>query len=177
MASLEDLRKKLEQLQVDLPAVLLQAATTVSMGGKALAERTIKDKGFGAMYSTEKVPAWFMEGKELNASGSNFIDEKIKKNEETNWKEFRGVQGLQINYVDLSYSNEMWCGMFPQEAYQSGTKFIAPLAHNNRAGQDKMNWNKKRYGDFIGKALKGNMDIMAKASIDEIMRFIEDSNL
>lgn len=172
MASLEDLKKKLIDIRNDLPNIMLEAATSMSLTGKALAEREIKDQGFGEMYSNTKVPAWFMTGKELNAGGRTFIERKKAEKEPTNWKEFREAQGLQSGYVDLSYSNEMWSGMFPQKPYQAGTLFIAPLGHNNRAGQDKMNWNRDRYGDFMGKALRSKHDQMAEVATAEIVRLI-----
>lgn len=175
MASLEDLKAKLEAIQADMPAMLLQVATVVSLTAKALAETTIQNKGFGAMYSDTKVPAWFMTGKELSGAGKAFIEKKEEENEYTNWKEFREAQGLQTNFVDLTYSVEMWSGMFPKDPIQNGTKFLAPLGHNNTAGQDKMNWNRKRYGDFIGKALAGeNFDTMGKTAIDEFSRLIKE---
>lgn len=180
MASIDDLRSKLEAIKNDLPNILLEVATTVSLTAKALSERTIKDKGFGEMYSNTKVPAWFMSGKELNASGAAFIakKKKAKKGENfTNWKEFREAQGLQTGHVDLTYSGKMWAGMFPQEAYQKGDMFIAPLGHNNREGQKEMNWNRERYGDFIGKALKGkNQDAMTDIAASEIFRLLKEKH-
>lgn len=177
MATIKDLIEKLEKVKSELPTYLLEVATSVSLTGKALSERTIKDKGFGEQYSESKVPAWFMDGKELNAGGKSFIKNKKKQNEPTNWKEFRAAQGLETVFVDLSYSNEMWSGMFPQEAYQEGNKFIAPLGHNNRTGQNKMNWNRDRYGDFIGKAITGdNFDKMAEVAVDEVYRLIIERN-
>ena len=173
MNTLADLRAKFRDIQNDLPNILKDVATTVSLTGKAIAERTIKDRGFGEQYSNTKVPAWFMDGKQLNASGSNFIAGKKKAGELTNWKEFREAQGLQTGHVDLSYANEMWAGMFPQDAYQNGNLFISPLGHNNKAGQNKMNWNRDRYGDFIGKVLRGSVfDEMGEMAIEETMRLI-----
>lgn len=177
MRTLADLKARLQDIQNDLPNIMKEVATTVSLSGKAIAERAIKDKGFGEQYSNTKVPAWFMDGKELNASGSTFIARKKKaktpSDRLTNWKEFREAQGLQTGHVDLSYANEMWSGMFPQETYQKGTLFIAPLGHNNRAGQNKMNWNRDRYGDFIGKVLTGsNFEQMAEIAVEETLRLI-----
>jgi hypothetical protein len=181
MPTLEELRAKLHTIRDQIPSILLEVATSVALTGKALSERTIKDKGFGEMYSSNKVPAWFMTGKELNATGAAFIDKKLKgktKEEQlTNWKEFRAAQGLQTGYVDLSYDNEMWSGMFPRDAYQKGTEYLAPLAHNNTEGQNKMNWNRDRYGDFIGKVLSGeNFDIMGNVAIEEFTRLAFERN-
>lgn len=177
MAELSDLRAKLEQIRNELPETLKEVATSVSMAGKALAERTIKDRGFGEMYSNTKVPAWFLTGKELNAAGSAFTKRKIKAKEKTNWKEFREAQGLQTGHVDLTFSGKMWAGMFPGEVRESGGRVIAPLGHNNREGQDEMNWNRDRYGDFIGKVLTGeNYERMAKIAVDETIRLIAEKH-
>lgn len=188
MPSLADLKDKLQGVKDQLPEILLEAATSVSLAGKALAERTIKDKGFGEKYSQQEIPVWFLEGKELNAAGSAYIKSKKNgkgknKNPEAdgmgNWEEFRKAQGLQTGFVDLSYSNEMWSGMFPRDAFQKGTQYIAPLAHNNKAGQEKMNWNRERYGDFVGKALTGdNTNVLGEVAVDEVYRLIiQKSNL
>lgn len=178
---MDDLRQSIDQLKQlrenilsELPAV----ATAVSMAGKALAERTIKDKGFGKLYSEKKVPAWFMKGKELNASGASYISGLIKKGTEqkpalTNWKEFRSVQGLQTDHVDLTYSGKMWAGMFPQEPVLAGYKIIAPLGNNTIEGRDKMNYNFSRYGDFIGATLTGdNADKMREVVASEMARIM-----
>lgn len=198
MPTLADLKKKLQEMQQKVPAIMLEAATSVSLAGKALAERTIRDKGFGEQYSKEKIPVWFLKGKELNAAGKQYIESreelpkkkrKLKTIEQItekdladgmgSWGDFRKAQGLQTSFVDLGYSNEMWRGMFPREAFQQGSRYIAPLAHNNKAGQDKMNWNRDRYGDFIGKVLTGdNFTAMGNVAVDEVYRLLlENSDL
>lgn len=195
MPTIAELKEKLQNVKANLPQYLLEAATSVSLTGKALAERTIKDKGFGEQYSQQEIPVWFMEGKELNAAGKTYIESKKPKKGKVkqkklediterdlvdgmgNWGEFRKAQGLQAGFVDLSYSNEMWSGMFPREAFQKGTQYLAPLAHNNKEGQNKMNWNRDRYGDFIGKTLTGdNFEKMAEVAVDEVYRLIIERN-
>lgn len=173
---LAELRKKLEAFRDDMDRDLLELATTISITGKALANRTIVDKGIGYTYSKNPVPAFFMHGKELNASGASFIERLNKKSTKalTTWGEFRAAQGLQNNHVDLTYTGKMWSGMFPKEAYKQGNKYIAPLGHNNREGQNEMNWNKARYGDFIGKALKGdNLETIGKMAHEELINILK----
>ena len=51
MASLRDLINNLKDIEEALPEVLKQSATVMAHDGKALAERIIKDKGFGEVYS------------------------------------------------------------------------------------------------------------------------------
>lgn len=189
MPTLDELKAKLERISREAPEKLLDVATVVSLTGKALAERTIKDKGFGETYSQNPIPVWFFSGKELNQKGNAYIEEKQGRGKKKKkgqvefdglgtWEEFRAAQGLQTKHVDLTFSGKMFAGMFPQEPYQSGTLFIAPLGHNNREGQDTMNWNQERYGDFVGKVLRGeNFDAMANVAVDEIMRILIEPNL
>lgn len=171
---------KLEEFRDMLPTVLPDVATSVSMAGKALAERVIKEKGFGKTYSTTKVPAWFMGGKELNGKGLTYLSnlkERATDEEpaETNWGEFRAAQGLQTDHVDLSYTNKMWAGMFPQEVQVNLFEYVAPLGNNTTEGQNKMNWNYERFGDYIGKVLTGdNRDIMYDVAYDELVRLMDD---
>lgn len=178
---LQILINQLKAVRDELPAVLSDAATSMSMTAKALAERTIKDKGFGDEYSLSQLPLWFLKGKQLNNRGIKYIEQQYKdasKSKEAptgNWREFRQAQGLQTNYVDLTYSGKMWAGMFPQEVQVDGYKYIAPLGNNSQEGQDKMNWNYERYGDFIGATLTGeNFDLLVQVGIDEIVRLLNE---
>lgn len=175
MESSEDLRNKIIQLKENIATILGPAATTVTLTGKALAERTIKQRGFGAQYQETAVPAWFNKGKGLNKKAEKRIQDE-NDNEEggwLSWKEIRKEAGLQTDYVDLSYSNEMWRGMAPQQPYLENNMLIAPLAHNNTEGQNKMDWNRDRYGNFIQKVLEGeNEELMAQVGVEESTKII-----
>src|SRR5699024_3968291 len=175
MASFKDLRSKLERIKSEIPAVLDDVAEIVSNTAKGVAERAIKDQGFGEYYREVKVPAWFLTGKELNQDGAAFINKKKEKKELTNWKELREAQGLQTGHVDLTYSEEMWRGMFGAPAVREGDRHISYLGHNNKEGQNKMNWNRDRYGDFIRKVLTGDrFDVLIDTAKEEIIRLIKE---
>lgn len=177
---LSEMIAKLEEFRDMLPTVLPDVAVSVSLAGKALAERIIKEKGFGETYSTVKVPAWFMNGKQLNGKGVTYLAGLKKKATEaepaeTNWGEFRAAQGLQSDHVDLSYTNKMWAGMFPEQVQVNLFEYIAPLGNNTTEGQNKMNWNFERFGDYIGKVLTGdNRDIMYDVAYDELVRLMDE---
>lgn len=180
----------LKQFRDELPQVLPAVATSVSMTGKALAERTIKDRGFGKEYSRVEVPAYWFYGKWINNRGRDFlysnkgdtgskkkvedITEKDLINGTTTWGKFRNAQGLQDKYVDLTYSGKMWAGMFPQEVEVNLFMYTAPLGNNTIEGQNKMNWNYARYGDYIGDVLQGdNFDLMQQVGYDEFIRIMD----
>lgn len=178
---IQELINQLKRLRDELPTVLPAIATSMSLTAKAIAERTIKDKGFGDEYSLSQLPIWFLKGKQINNKGVKYI-EKIEKEARKsgepatgNWREFREAQGLQTKHVDLTYSGKMWAGMFPQDVIVEGYKYIAPLGNNTIEGQEKMNWNFERYGDFIGATLTGdNLDAVYKVGIDELIRLLDE---
>lgn len=154
MPDFRDIKKRFDEIREAVKAQLPTIATQLTLSAKALAERRIKDQGFGEMYSINKIPAWFLHGKELNKGGSTFLEGLSKKGIKlTNWGEFRAAQGLPTDHVDLSYTNKMWANMQPQEPTEENGIVSAPLAATNAEAQNKMNWNKERYGDFIGRAL------------------------
>lgn len=176
MATLKDLNTQLERMKEAITQELPGIVTTVVVTAKALAEREIKENGFGATYSRGKYPAFFLYGKQLNQKGESFLKahgvntegkqtDKVQKGKKdtkraltyaerlTNWAEFREAQGLQVEHVDLSYSNKMFANMGPGEPEISGTKVTVLLGATNQEAQKKMNYNFIRYGNFIQKAL------------------------
>ena len=181
MSDLSELIKRLKAFRDAIPDVMPQVATSVSMSAKALAERTIKDKGFGKTYSTTEVPAFLFYGKELNKRGKTYIETLEKNADEenpatTNWGEFRAAQGLQNKFVDLTYSGKMWSSMFPQDVQVDLFRYVAPLGSTNKEGQNKMNWNYDRYGDFIYDTLKSTDadDVLHDIAYDELVRLLDE---
>lgn len=178
---IRQLIENLKKIEDGLDQVLRDSASIMAQDAKSLAERIIKDKGFGARYSTKKVPAFFFYGKELNAKGKSYIDNLIDTPTEskeiedgTNWGEFRNAQGLQTNHVDLAYSTRMWKGMRPDEPQKEGSRYFCFMGHNDREGANKMNWNFARYGDFLGKALDGQEDILREVAEENIKVLLDE---
>lgn len=174
MAELAELVNRLKSFRDKLPEVLPEIATLVSLSGKALAERTIKDKGFGKLYSNNDIPAFFLKGKEINARGRSYLDQASKDDKGVSWGDFRQAQGLQNKFVDLTYSGKMWAGMFPGEVQVNLFTYIAPLGNNTTEGQKKMNWNRERYGDFIGQVLTGdNLEALKRVGYEELVKVMD----
>lgn len=199
MPDINALKEKLKQIEEAVLQKAPEIAITLTLSAKALAERNIKDKGFGYKYSQNKIPAWFLHGKELNQKGTKFLQDRgvdagtgaqgepkkkrRKKGETaepgqfdktTNWAEFRSAQGLQNAFVDLSYSNKMFANMQPIRVEQKGDLYLAPLGATNTEAQDKMNWNRDRYGDFIGKALtEEDRNTLTDVVVGEVVAIID----
>lgn len=192
MSDLTELIKKFKAIRDAIPETMPAVATSVSMAGKALAERQIKEMGFGKKYSTTPVPAFFFYGKELNKRGVTYLEgleskgSKGKKkiediteadllDGETTWGDFRAAQGLQNKFVDLTYSGKMWASMFPRDVETTLFKYVAPLGSTNIEGQNKMNWNYERYGDFVYQSLQGDAeDILYNLAYDELTRLLDE---
>lgn len=184
MANLQDFKNYLQRLREAVEEKLPDIAETIALSAKAIAERRIKDEGFGKSYSTNPIPVWFLSGKELNASGLKYIDANKKGSKKRGkpagdgtgtWGEFRAAQGLQNSFVDLSYSNKMWANMQPVAIVREGSVVYARLGGTNTEAQNKMNWNRDEYGDFIGAALKPeDQDTLAEIGFEEIGKIIEN---
>lgn len=176
-AGIQELRDKLRALQSNLEGSLLLAAERVADVARVLAERNAHEQGFGAQYSKNEVPAFWFEGKELNAGGRSAIEKAKKANNGLlSWGGFREAQGLPVAFVDLTYSGEMWRGMRVVEVRREGDKFVARLGHTNKEGQNKMNWNAARYGGFFLKLLtQTNRDFLAKYAADETVKAIKQT--
>jgi hypothetical protein len=203
MADIVEFKWRLQQIREALREHLPNIATTLALTAKALAERNIKEKGFGVLYSNNKVPAWFLHGKELNQKGTKFLADRgvnpstgaqgggkkkrrKKKGDpdpgyfdkETNWKEFRAAQGLQTAFIDLSYSNKMWANMQVVQVITEALIVKALLGATNREAQNKMNWNRENFGDFIRKALSdADGKILGDLVISELDKVIQQFKL
>lgn len=202
MADLSDFKLKIQEMRDAVTARLPAIAETLTLTAKGLAEREIKEQGFGAMYSQNKIPAYFLHGKELNARGKKFLSDRGVKDDGTkgeakkkrrkskgdpdpgtfdtltNWSEFRAAQGLQVDHVDASYSNKMWANMGPVRIEERGNTVVALLGATNEEAQKKMNYNYERYGDFIRKGITAEGgQILGDVVITEIEKVIDQFKL
>lgn len=161
-----------EAIENGLPIIMQEAAQMA----RVLAERNIVEKGFGETYSTNEVPAFFFLGKELNEKGEKAIKDAQKSKKGLTWGAFREAQGLQSNHVDLHYSNEMFRGLSVTQVYRNGNKFFAVLGSTTETGKQKMEWNFKRYGDFLTKSLGDKeREILADLANEGIAEIIKNN--
>jgi hypothetical protein len=196
MASTNDLKGKFAEIKARLVNQLPEIAATLAVSAKAVAERRILSEGFGRTYSENRIPAWYLDGKELNAAGTVYLKNKKKQDQKNthvqdgvtffpqdygvNWKEFRNAQGLPTEHVDLHYSNRMFSNMnVAHFQYSSdGTHVIAFLGATNIEDQKKMDYNRDRYGDFIRQSIsKEDDDALRTVAGDEVRKIINGVNL
>jgi hypothetical protein len=84
MPDINALKEKLKQIEEAVLQKAPEIAITLTLSAKALAERNIKDKGFGYKYSQNKIPAWFLHGKELNQKGTKLQGREPRANPKRN---------------------------------------------------------------------------------------------
>lgn len=169
MANIEELRERIKAVRQQVFDKLPELAIQNTILAKALIEKNVRDVGFGAEYSGTAIPAFFFKGRELNKQGEAFIEEKIEADENMTWADLRRAQGLPTDHVNLSYTNKMWAGMGPQTPVYKDGVIVSNLGGNTQEVVDKMNWNKARYGDFLGKVLtQKEVEILTQVLIDEL---------
>lgn len=169
MPDINDLRARLLKLKQEIQQALPDIALTNTITAKALVERKIREVGFGAKYSNNKLPAWFFLHKEKSKAGEAYIKSKIKDKERMNWSDLRQAEGLPVDHVDLSFTNKTWAGLGPQQPYFEGDIIICRLGGNTVEVVNKLNYNRIRYGDFFGKVLgKKEVDILTTSVLAQI---------
>lgn len=174
MADIEDFKEALRRIEAEFLAAMPAIMQDYAYEARVLAERNILERGFGENYSTTEVPAFFFYGKQINAQGKQIVEKKKKEKEGLSWSAFKAAQGLPVDHVTLSYSNEMWRGLSVLEVRRDGDRFIAYLGGNNKDAQQKLNWNYARYGDFVKKGLSADdFEYLNNQAGDKIMKIIK----
>lgn len=183
MPDISELLRQIKQAKADFKNALPELAVLNAIEGKGLAKRKIREVGFGAKYSNNRVPAWYFLGQELNNAGLKYLERKAKADEKNakvvdgekvyaddagvTWAEFRQAQGLQVDHVDLGYSNKMWAGLVPEAPYYEGGDIVCQLAGNSIEVINKLSWAFQNYGDFFSKVLtEKEINILAASLAD-----------
>lgn len=189
MPDISELLTHIRQAKADLKNALPELATMNALNGKALAERKIREVGFGAKYSNNRVPAWYFIGEHKSKAGEDYIlkkqayDEKNAKivdgekvyadDAGVTWAELRQAEGLQSDHVDLGFTNKMWAGLLPEAPYYEGGKIVCQLAGATVEVINKLSWNFQHYGDFFSKVLtETEINIMALALAEKVKEIL-----
>ncbi len=124
----------------------LAIAETMAITGKSLVQDRIQKEGLpGEKYSTNETPTWFMKGKEINQRGRKYVEE----NKTGTWGGFRQAQGLQSDYVDITYTGRMFGGIRPIQRLTAGNTYRIVMGGTDKEVDEKLYYNTERYGDFL----------------------------
>jgi hypothetical protein len=101
----------------------------------------------GASYSTNRLPAYYLKDKELNASGLAYFQKHTKDRDGVTWGEFRQAQGLQASHVDLTFSGRMLGGwVVLQRTAEGQARFVARTGGSDASIDAKLYYQVERYG-------------------------------
>lgn len=162
-----NLNNAIDQSVAEMEPVMVEAA----LNAKAILVRRIQRQGFSAKYSSKEVPTYLLKGftgkngvvyppRYLNNSGKAFLEAEEKKQYEENkrsngnframvtWASLRGAQGIQVQFVDLTYSGKMFQNWRLPGSYREGLKVGGFVGGTDDETKKKLKWNKSRYPEF-----------------------------
>lgn len=119
MADTAEIRSKVQRARAAIIAALEPEALRAGADAAALVENRIVDKGEKAdgsrlsPYSTKPAPAFFYFGRSRNNAGENAIRKKAKAKQPVSYREFRQINGLNVEHKSLEFTGEMWQGFGP----------------------------------------------------------------
>lgn len=128
-------------------AILMEMSAN---NGFALVSNRIQSEGIaGKSYSTNKLPTYYFQDKELNAGGRSLIVSAKKSGEGIDYKSWREANGLQTTFIDLSYTNRMWQDIGIIATFKTGDSYTVTVGGKDQETKDKLDWNTQRFGDFL----------------------------
>lgn len=148
MLTVLDAIKRVEQFEKELISSMPAISTDVAGAFVVAKIEQIRKVGIGN-YSPKLYGAHRLIGKELNSAGKTFIEQKMKKNERTNWAQLRAAQGLQVGFVDVHYSGQMLNSTGIYEQKKVSNIFYSVIGARNDEAKKKMYRNMVRYGRFL----------------------------
>lgn len=174
MRSVRDHIARLQALRSALPAIAETVARVSAESAVAVVKnRSIQEgidrdgrPGNKAKYSDKRVPSYWLQGKELNQAGRDYL----KQNALANWYGLRQAQGLPSDKVNLSYSNQMWKQYGVIRVTVRGAGFVAEVGISG-SRSDVFEQNEKQYGQFW-KPLPDELDQISQDRRREFFDFI-----
>mgnify|MGYP003394339606 CR=1 FL=1 len=111
--------------------------------------QTGKDKDGDRLpgYSTAQVPKYWFHGRSRNTGADARV--RASKKKTLSYSEFRSLNSLQTNHVDLYFTGEMW-----RETGVTVEKRLFRATHVRIQGKtpeaaQKVEWNSARYGNIL----------------------------
>jgi len=147
------LLKRLRDVRANILTDGLEVAKSMALNQKALVVRRLQSEGIaGQQYSDKGVPAYLIEKSgyaRLNSGFDKLIKDKKKNLENVAWKDVREVQGLQIGFVDYTFSGRTFQNLTIVDTRIDGTTVYADLGGSDQETKNKLSYGFARYGDFL----------------------------
>lgn len=174
MGSINDQIERIDRIERLLKGGL---SDTIAVAGADLcadvADRVI-NTGKGAdgqlfsAYSTVKVPAFWYQGRSLNASGEAKVRAAAKRGQGVSYKDFREFNNRPGSPKNFSFSNEMWRGFGVKSVVFNGSAYILTIGGKTKDSSDKIGWMSGHEGRSIISASKQELERLKKSIQREI---------
>lgn len=112
-------------------------------------------------YSNTQVPKYYYYGKSRNTGADNRV--KKAKTKTLSYEQFRQINGLQTQHVDLYFTGEMWRGTGVKVEKNIFGFTSVSIQGRTKPAQDKIRWNSDRYGESILKPQKDEIEAARRA--------------
>jgi hypothetical protein len=164
----------LSSFNAQLDEQCTRTAERMAVTGISLVVERIQSRGVeGAEYSDNRLPAWYIKGKELNSGGIAYFDKHNKAGDGVTWGENRAAQGLQNSYVDLTYSGRMLGSWVVLKVEKGRGRFVSRTGSTDSEGDAKLAYQVLRYGPETFEptlAEQAEVDEIAKDDLEAFLK-------
>lgn len=175
MSGLRNLVNNLRALKNDILTSRETVAVQIASNLLAQVENRIIQKGEDADgvkfpgYSTTPVPKFWFYG----TGRTRTFDDKVKKfpGNTLSYKQARVLDNLQVDRVDFFRTGEMWQHTGVEITKRLFAFTQVSIKGKTKEARDKIGWNSDRYGTYVLKPQKGEVEKERRAyQIDRINR-------
>jgi hypothetical protein len=164
--NIENFSERLQKLRLlveqELPVINARMATSAF----SLVENRIVNDGLKAngsslgKYSENPLPAFFFTSNALGSGADAKAESLLKKNKKNgingiSYKDWRGVNGLQTNHIDLQFTGETWKDfaiLKTESTPESALTTIqskGSIKRGSKSTADIADYNAERFGDYL----------------------------
>ena len=172
-----DFINRIARIQKEFDVGAKKAAQTIAVTGLSLIKDRIQKNGVkGRSYSRNRIPLYYLKGKELNAGGRQYIEEQEESVHDGSYYEFRVANGRQVRVVDLTFSSRMWNGFQFIRAYNFGVDtYCAETGGTDTEVDNKLGWAQDRYGKDVFDPTQQEQDELDEIGRDFLADFLQNA--
>ncbi len=170
--TIDDAITKIDAFLANLDEEMVRISEELAVNAKSMIMHRIQTEGLpGRHYSTMPLPPYFFDDRALNAGGRRLLDRhekkairdaqraegvRVRKNKALDelddgisYYEWRLANGLQVGFVDLTFTGRMWQNTGPVVTEKHGDVYVTKVTGFNEETRQKLRWNAERFGDFF----------------------------
>lgn len=145
--SLDEAIEMLDKAEKAIEEGMKKISEEIAMDAVALIVNRIQQHGLpGRKYSDTALPLFFYT---RNADKKGALKKLAKAKGGVSYKDWRSMNGLQTDHVDLTFTGRMWQNVGIVGTVRNGDSFITICGGFDKEVKDKLRWNAQRFGDFF----------------------------